>query len=69
MYNNFNRVLCKGVNGIYKDKQLEIKIGKTHADSSVKVNGTTVKNVTACYIKIVPHKITTVTLEIDKDQQ
>ena len=62
----YNRILATGVTGIYKDQGIEIVIGNNGHDTIIKANGKEIKNVLGCWIKMIPDKPTTVTLELLK---
>lgn len=47
-----NNILCEGVKGIFKDKQVELYIGPTAAESVLKVNGEMVHNIQAVHLSI-----------------
>ena len=61
---NYNRVRATGVTGIYKGKNIEIDIGATSHDTIIKVNGEEIHNVLGCWIKMLPDKPTTITMDM-----
>ena len=61
----YNRVRAIGVTGIFKNQDIEIDIGATGHDTKIKVNGKEIHNVAGCWIKMLPDKITTVTLDME----
>jgi len=60
-----NTVSATGLSGIYVDKEINIKIGKTYEDTVIKVNNKIVKNCIGAWIKMVMNKPTKVYLEFD----
>ncbi len=63
MAGEINRVIAKGVSGIYKDKDIEIGIGTDSADTYLKVNGKKVELVQCIHISMRLGKMTTVIIE------
>ena len=63
-----NTVLARPITGIYKDKLIEVQIGKSGCESKVFVDG---KNVSekclGIYIKIKPGELTRIFLEFGND--
>lgn len=62
-----NIIIAKGVKGIYKDKEIEIKIGNHSDNSDIKVNGKKVRGIFGVHIHIRVDKETTLILEKYKD--
>jgi hypothetical protein len=62
---NENRVRAIGLTGIYKGKEIEVRIGKTGATSYVLVNGKII-NCSGVWIKIIPNQTTKMYLTFDK---
>jgi len=60
-----NVITCKGVKGIFKNHNIKLKIGNSAEDSILYVSGVKVKY-TGIWIKILPTKPTTVTIEMLK---
>lgn len=58
-----NRIIARSVTGIFKDKNIEVKIGKTAHESSIKVNGKELKDVFGVHLHIRVGKPTTLVVE------
>ena len=58
-----NRIIARGVSGMYKDKDIKVEIGETAEKSSVKVNGKDVSGIFGVHIHIRIGKPTTLVLE------
>ena len=66
MAGKINRIIARGVTGIYKDKNIEIDIGNTAAETKVFVNGKFIPPealIQSIHIAIRVGKLTTVTIE------
>lgn len=46
-----NRIIAKGVSGIYKEKDIEIEIKENSEDCKIKVNGEEIKDVFGIHIQ------------------
>lgn len=62
---SYNVVRATGLTGIYKGNDIEVQIGKTYADTIVKINGKKVENCQGVWIKCVVGKITSMHLEFN----
>ena len=58
-----NRIIAKGVSGIYKDKYIEVKIGENSENCVIKINGKKVKGIFGVHIHLRAGKQTTIVLE------
>ena len=58
-----NLIIAKGVSGIYKDKEIEVKIGENAHTSTIKVNGKKINSIFGVHIHIRLGKPTTLVLE------
>ncbi len=62
-----NRITARGVKGIYKDKLIEVHIGKSHVDTHIFVDGKELELVQSIHISMRVDKQTTITIEKLKD--
>ena len=63
MAGKINRIIARGVTGIYKDKSIEVHIGKTDVDTKIFVNGKPLELVQSVHISMRVGKLTTMTIE------
>lgn len=61
-----NIITAVGLTGIYKDKEIEVEIGKDGSSSKIKINGKELTNVIGVHIHLWPDKPTKLVLEIYK---
>lgn len=61
-----NTVIATGVTGIYKDKQIEVRIGETGTDTEILINNKKVNNCIDICIKIKPDDLTKIHMEFVK---
>ena len=58
-----NRIFAKGVSGIYKDKDIEVRIGSNYSNTELLVNGKKVEHIQGIWIKMVVDKPTKIMIE------
>ncbi len=65
MPGKINRIIARGVKGIYKDKDIEIGIGMDHRTTFLKVNGKEepIELIQSIHISMRVNQITTITIE------
>lgn len=66
MAGKINRIIARGVSGIYKDKNIEVHIGNSSNDTKVFINGKEVSpeaRIQSIYLAIRVGKLTTLTIE------
>ena len=57
-----NIVTAEAVRGIYKGKQVELRIGKNSNDTKVLINGRMIRNCEAAYLRMVAGQPIRITL-------
>lgn len=58
-----NRIIAKGISGIFKDSEIEIQIGKDSFSSKILVYGKEIKGIYGAHIHIRAGKPTQIVLE------
>jgi len=58
-----NRIIAKGVSGIYKDKYIEIEIAENSENCKIKVNGKEIQDVFGVHIHLRAGQQTTLVME------
>ena len=57
-----NYITAEAVRGIYKGKQVELRIGKSANDTTLLINGKKIRNCQAAYLRIMAGEPTRLTL-------
>ena len=68
MAGKINRITAKGVKGIYKDKSIEVQIGKSSDDTQIFIDGTKLELVQSIHISMRVGKPTTMTIGKFKEE-